>query len=87
MSISRGEICECLKCGYAWEARFDKLPKECPDCKSRKWGRNDERMRRGDRESKETSPGMVRDGERVPISTMRVFGTGGNRRNHEEERN
>jgi primosomal protein N' len=26
----------CSKCGYGWMSRIEK-PKECPECKSRKW--------------------------------------------------
>lgn len=27
---------KCVKCGYEWDGRV-KVPKECPDCKSRNW--------------------------------------------------
>lgn len=29
--------CRCVKCGYRWRARVKGKPKECPDCKSRRW--------------------------------------------------
>ena len=27
----------CRKCKYRWVKRVDDLPKECPECKSRRW--------------------------------------------------
>lgn len=30
--------CKCKKCGYEWYPRDPKInPKECPNCKSRRW--------------------------------------------------
>src|SRR3990167_6256032 len=28
---------KCMECGYPWNRRTDKLPKQCPDCGSRHW--------------------------------------------------
>ena len=30
---------KCKKCNYKWKSRIKKIPKECPDCKSRKWNK------------------------------------------------
>ena len=27
----------CAKCGYEWQQRGERAPKECPQCKSRYW--------------------------------------------------
>jgi predicted Zn-ribbon and HTH transcriptional regulator len=27
----------CKKCGYTWIPRTERKPKECPECKRRKW--------------------------------------------------
>jgi len=32
----KAKECKCLKCGYVWVPR-KKNPRECPDCKSRRW--------------------------------------------------
>lgn len=32
---------KCKKCGYKWWSRIITIPKECPNCKSRKWNNND----------------------------------------------
>lgn len=32
---------KCRQCGYKWTAR-KKHPKECPECKSRKWHKKKE---------------------------------------------
>jgi len=29
---------KCKKCGYEWTSRVDN-PKECPECKSRRWNK------------------------------------------------
>jgi len=31
------EPLRCVKCGYFWIPRVNHLPKECPECKTRRW--------------------------------------------------
>ena len=33
------EKLKCKKCGYEWIPRAETEPKECPNCKSRKWNK------------------------------------------------
>ena len=42
ITIIMSKELSCLQCGYSWEPR-KKKPKECPDCKSRKWDKNEKR--------------------------------------------
>lgn len=34
----KAKECKCLKCGYIWKPKV-KAPRECPDCKSRRWNK------------------------------------------------
>jgi len=35
---------ECLRCGYKWIPRSERVPRRCPQCKSRYWDRKVERQ-------------------------------------------
>lgn len=34
--MSKPEL-KCVKCGYGWQQRGERTPKECPQCKTRTW--------------------------------------------------
>lgn len=42
---------KCAKCNYAWTPRYERTPKECPQCKNRQWRAPEDAQARQERES------------------------------------
>jgi len=35
--MEKATLNRCQKCRYVWNSRWQRIPKECPNCKSRNW--------------------------------------------------